>query len=168
MKITEKRIKDITTGDQYGTLVRARNQNRKNDYMRDIDYAGNNTRNSLNSTSGVGKPLGKNESIRNINVYDSIMKENIRGLSEATSRQSVYNIPQGYTKQSKFIVATPEKARIYKAAPARATKESLLNTHVSASVTYLPKQSYKPFNTNLKGNIEDKIKINGDSGIATM
>jgi hypothetical protein len=166
---TELRIKELSSNDQYGTFMRAKNQNRGNDYMRTIDYVGNNstTDNIIKSSSGVGKPLGKNDTIRNINISPGIFKENIRGHYEAQSRQGVHNTGVGDSSKLKSHFATPETSRIYKGPEKPALKENFLLTSVKANQTYMPKHTGISFNTDINSNIISKISIDGYSGNST-
>ena len=104
------RINMLKETDQYGSGFRAKNQTRGIPQFRSIDYAGNGSSGS-NSTAGVGQPLGKVPSISNVSLTTGILRESIRGESEAVSHRGVRNIGEGSTTAMRVNYATTEQSR---------------------------------------------------------
>ena len=161
------RINMLKETDQYGSGFRAKNQTRGIPQFRSIDYAGNGSSGS-NSTAGVGQPLGKVPNISNVNVTTGILRESIRGESEAVSHRGVHNIGEGSTTAMRVNYATPEQSRPVQGAETAAYKDSILNTFVTATSTYYSNESTQPFNMNLTSNINKlNTSLSTGSGIST-
>ena len=134
------RINMLNETDQHGSGFRAKNQTRGIPQFRSIDYAGNGSSGS-NSTAGVGQPLGKVPNISNVNLTTGILRESIRGESEAVSHRGVHNVGEGSTTAMRVNYATTEQSRPVQGADTAAYKDSILNTFVTATSTYYSNES---------------------------
>ena len=139
-------------GDGYGASIVKSEQVRGNDRMRTIDYTGNSGvigtgGGILSSTSGVGLPLGKVQTLASVDVSEGIAKENIRGTSGPLTRIPVYNVPNGITNTSQHAFADHTHRMIK--GPDPSTLKSFLQVSVKPTATYKRRENSSNFDKSM-------------------
>lgn len=137
----QERVKDL--GDDFGSAISKFSRGVDAQRIGSVDYGG--------SASSLG-PLGKPLMYRNDNVLTGI-----RGVGEAESRQSVYNISQGNTLLNLEKEASIEQTRIIKGANQGSTVSEILNVSVEPTKVYMAKQTATSFGTGVNGMVNDRM-----------
>lgn len=167
-------------GDGYGAAIRRPEQIRGRDQMRQIDYSGassgygfsdSNRRGTVGSSSGVGMPLGKNQTLSSIDTSEGITKEFIRGTAGNLARLPVYNVEQGDTNNtySSFSGHEHRPIKSHETAPLK-IDNYILNTSVEPTAVYLPKQEAGQDDMYIRSKLKEEVVNVKDafSGTETM
>ena len=154
---TQKTSRDIQErermiGDGYGASIVKSEQVRGNDRMRTIDYTGNSGVSGtgggmLSSSSGVGLPLGKIQTLASFDVSEGIAKENIKGTAGQLNRIPVYNITNGVTNTSQYAFADYTHRMIK--GPDSSTIKSFLQVSVKPTATYKGRENSDNFDKSM-------------------
>jgi hypothetical protein len=87
----------------------------------------------------------------------------VRSVSEAGSRQSVYNVPVGMASVGKQNFATTDQVRIVKGPGTGTFKNEILNITVQPTHVYMAKQEAKPFNVAVNTAVREKLNVSAQA-----
>ena len=171
--IREMEERERLIGEGYGSAIKHSEQVRGRDQMRKIDYSGNNSgtvnSNKIGSSSGVGLPLGKVQTISEIDTTQGILKEYIRGTTGQLNRLPVYNVGNGSANNSFYSFIDVEHRGMKSHETAALKMDDLFSSiSVQPTAVYSAKQIAEPFNTQIKSNVKPQM-LNGNlvSGVNT-